>query len=74
VSNIDRAAIGAISVPRDGELGLAVSNMLAGVRNGSCQVEGAIQGLGERAGNAALEEVAMAIRTRRRPLRSAYRQ
>jgi 2-isopropylmalate synthase len=47
------------------DLGLAVANSLAGVMNGARQVECAINGLGERAGNAALEEVVMAIRTRR---------
>ncbi|MDQ1433819.1 MAG: 2-isopropylmalate synthase [Actinomycetota bacterium] len=47
------------------DLGLAVANSLAGVSAGARQVECAINGLGERAGNAALEEVVMAIRTRR---------
>ena len=46
------------------DLGLAVANSLAGVANGARQIECAINGLGERAGNAALEEVVMAIRTR----------
>jgi len=46
------------------DLGLAVANSLAGVANGARQVECAINGLGERAGNAALEEIVMAIRTR----------
>jgi 2-isopropylmalate synthase len=46
------------------DLGLAVANSLAGVDNGARQVECAMNGLGERAGNAALEEVVMAIRTR----------
>jgi 2-isopropylmalate synthase len=46
------------------DLGLAVANSLAGVSNGARQVECAVNGLGERAGNAALEEVVMAIRTR----------
>jgi 2-isopropylmalate synthase len=46
------------------DLGLAVANSLAGVVNGARQVECAINGLGERAGNAALEEVVMAIKTR----------
>jgi len=43
---------------------MAVSNSLAGIRNGARQVEGTINGVGERAGNAALEEIVMAIRTR----------
>jgi 2-isopropylmalate synthase len=46
------------------DLGLAVANSLAGVRAGARQVECAINGLGERAGNAALEEIVMAIKTR----------
>ncbi len=46
------------------DLGLAVANSLSGVLNGARQVECAINGLGERAGNAALEEVVMAMRTR----------
>lgn len=47
------------------DLGLAVANSLAGVQNGARQVECTINGLGERAGNAALEEVVMALRVRR---------
>lgn len=46
------------------DLGLAVANSLAGVRNGATQIECTINGIGERAGNAALEEVVMAMRTR----------
>src|SRR5688572_4556584 len=46
------------------DLGLAVANSLAGVASGARQVECAMNGLGERAGNAALEEIVMAIRTR----------
>src|SRR5690349_977004 len=46
------------------DLGLAVANSLAGVGGGARQVECAINGLGERAGNAALEEIVMAIKTR----------
>ena len=46
------------------DLGLAVANALAGIRNGARQVEGTINGVGERAGNAAIEEVVMALRTR----------
>lgn len=61
VKNIDRATI---SVHCHDDLGMAVSNTLAGVLNGARQVEGTINGIGERAGNAALEEVVMAIRTR----------
>jgi 2-isopropylmalate synthase len=46
------------------DLGLAVANSLAGVRAGARQVECAVNGLGERAGNAALEEIVMAVKTR----------
>jgi 2-isopropylmalate synthase len=46
------------------DLGLAVANSLAAVRGGARQVECTINGLGERAGNAALEEIVMALRTR----------
>jgi len=46
------------------DLGMAVANSLAGVAGGARQVECTINGLGERAGNAALEEIVMAIRTR----------
>jgi len=47
------------------DLGMAVANSLAAVRNGARQVECTINGIGERAGNTSLEEVVMAIRTRR---------
>jgi len=47
------------------DLGMAVANSLAGVMNGARQIECAINGLGERAGNAALEEVVMALKVRR---------
>lgn len=53
-----------VSVHCHDDLGLAVANTLAGVLNGARQVEGTINGVGERAGNAALEEVVMALRTR----------
>lgn len=46
------------------DLGMAVANSLAGVLNGATQIECTINGIGERAGNAALEEVVMAMRTR----------
>ncbi|MEO7649900.1 MAG: 2-isopropylmalate synthase, partial [Bryobacteraceae bacterium] len=61
VPNIGKAII---SVHCHDDLGLAVANSLAGIRNGARQVEGTINGIGERAGNAALEEVVMALRTR----------
>ena len=54
-----------VSVHCHNDLGLAVANSLAAVERGATQVEVAVNGLGERAGNAALEEVAMALVTRR---------
>lgn len=61
VRNMDEAII---SVHCHDDLGLAVANSLAAVQNGARQIEGTINGIGERAGNAALEEVIMAIKTR----------
>ncbi|HTK84432.1 MAG TPA: 2-isopropylmalate synthase, partial [Patescibacteria group bacterium] len=61
VPNIDKAIL---SVHCHNDLGLAVANSLAGLENGARQVECTINGIGERAGNAALEEIVMAIRTR----------
>jgi 2-isopropylmalate synthase len=61
VPNIDKARI---SVHCHNDLGLAVANSLAAVAAGARQVECTINGLGERAGNAALEEIAMALKTR----------
>ncbi|MDA1132203.1 MAG: 2-isopropylmalate synthase [Proteobacteria bacterium] len=61
VPNIDKAVL---STHCHNDLGLAVANSLAGVANGARQVECTINGLGERAGNAALEEIVMALRTR----------
>ena len=61
VPNIGKATI---SVHCHDDLGMAVANSLAGVINGARQVEGAINGIGERAGNAALEEIVMALHTR----------
>ena len=52
------------SVHCHNDLGLAVANTLAGIRAGARQVECTINGIGERAGNAALEEVVMALKTR----------
>ncbi len=54
-----------VSIHCHNDLGLAVANSLAAVTNGARQVEGAINGIGERAGNAALEEVIMALHTRK---------
>jgi len=54
-----------VSVHCHDDLGLAVANSLAAVQNGARQIECTINGIGERAGNAALEEVVMAMNTRR---------
>ncbi|MER2520412.1 MAG: 2-isopropylmalate synthase [Bdellovibrionales bacterium] len=62
VPNIDKAIL---STHCHNDLGLAVANSLAGVIGGARQVECTINGLGERAGNAALEEIVMALRVRR---------
>jgi 2-isopropylmalate synthase len=61
VPNIDKAVL---SVHCHNDLGLAVANSLAGVQAGARQIECTINGIGERAGNASLEEVVMALRTR----------
>ncbi len=61
VPNMNKAIL---SVHCHNDLGLAVANSLAGVANGARQVECTINGIGERAGNAALEEIVMALRTR----------
>ncbi len=61
VPNINQAVI---SVHCHNDLGLATANSLAAVLNGARQVEVAINGIGERAGNTALEEIVMALRTR----------
>jgi len=61
VPNIDKAVI---SVHCHNDLGLAVANSLAAVLKGAGQVECTINGIGERAGNAAIEEIVMALKTR----------
>jgi 2-isopropylmalate synthase len=61
VPNIDRAVI---SIHCHNDLGLAVANSLAAVEHGARQVECTINGIGERAGNCAVEEIVMALRTR----------
>lgn len=61
VPNIDKAVV---SVHCHNDLGLAVANSLEAIKCGARQVEGTINGIGERAGNAALEEIVMAIKTR----------
>ncbi|MBU4306086.1 MAG: 2-isopropylmalate synthase [Candidatus Omnitrophica bacterium] len=62
VPNIHKAVI---AVHCHNDLGLAVANSLAAVRNGAGQVECTINGIGERAGNAALEEIVLSLRTRK---------
>ena len=61
VPNIDKAII---SVHCHNDLGLAVANSLAAIKAGARQIECTVNGLGERAGNAAMEEIVMAIKTR----------
>ena len=62
VRNIEKAVV---SVHCHNDLGLATANSLAAVRAGARQIEVCINGLGERAGNASLEEVAMGLKTRK---------
>ncbi len=62
VKGIDKATI---SVHCHNDLGLAVANSLAAVREGARQIEVCVNGIGERAGNAAIEPVVMALKTRR---------
>jgi 2-isopropylmalate synthase len=62
VSNIDKAVI---SVHAHNDLGLSTANALSAIQNGARQVEVAVNGIGERAGNTSLEEVVMAIKTRK---------
>jgi len=61
VPNIDKVVV---STHTHNDLGLGVANALAGISAGARQVECTINGIGERAGNAALEEIVMAIKTR----------
>ena len=62
VPNMHKAVL---SVHCHNDLGFAVSNSVAAIQSGARQVEGCINGIGERAGNAALEEIIMALHTRR---------
>ena len=68
VPNIHRAVL---SVHCHNDLGLSVANSIAAVQAGARQVEGCINGIGERAGNAALEEIIMALNTRKDYLKVA---
>nr|WP_199076761.1 2-isopropylmalate synthase [Pedobacter sp. ASV19] len=60
VKNIDQAII---SVHCHNDLGLATANSIAGLQNGARQIEGTINGIGERAGNTSIEEVVMILKT-----------
>jgi 2-isopropylmalate synthase len=62
IRNVDRAVV---SVHCHNDLGLSVANSLSAIRAGARQVECTINGLGERAGNASLEEIVMALKTRK---------
>jgi len=62
VPNISRAVI---SVHCHNDLGLGVANSLAAIQNGARQVECTVNGIGERAGNASMEEIVMAVKTRK---------
>lgn len=62
VSNIDKAII---SVHCHNDLGMATANTIAAITNGARQVECTVNGLGERAGNCSLEEIAMILKTRK---------
>lgn len=62
VPNINKAVI---SIHCHNDLGLGVANSLAAIRHGARQVECTINGIGERAGNAAMEEIVMAVKTRK---------
>ena len=63
VPNIDKATV---SIHCHNDLGMAVANSLEAIKRGARQVEGTINGIGERAGNASLEEIIMAIQTRQK--------
>mgnify|MGYP001268309047 FL=1 len=65
IQNVPNSNHAVFSVHCHNDLGLAVSNSLSSVLNGARQVECTINGLGERAGNAALEEIVMTVKTRR---------
>jgi 2-isopropylmalate synthase len=62
VKNIDKAII---SIHCHDDLGLAVANSISAIQNGARQVETTINGIGERAGNASMEEIAMALKVRK---------
>ncbi|MDP8263056.1 MAG: 2-isopropylmalate synthase [Candidatus Ancaeobacter aquaticus] len=69
VSNIEKAVI---SVHCHNDLGLAVANSISAIVNGARQIECTINGIGERAGNAAMEEIVMILKTRKDLFRGLY--
>ena len=65
VENVPNIGEAVLSVHCHNDLGMATANALAGVVNGARQVEATVNGIGERAGNSSLEEIVMALKTRR---------
>lgn len=65
IENVEGIEDVVLSVHCHNDLGMAVPNSLAAIQNGATQIECTINGLGERAGNAALEEIVMALKTRK---------
>ena len=69
VTNVDKAIL---SSHTHNDLGLAVANSIAAIQEGASQVECTINGLGERAGNAALEEIVMTLKGKKRSAFFSY--
>ncbi|OPY56519.1 MAG: 2-isopropylmalate synthase [Pelotomaculum sp. PtaU1.Bin035] len=65
INNVKKIGNAVVSIHCHNDLGMATANSLAGIKAGAGQVEGTINGIGERAGNTSLEEVIMAIYTQR---------
>ena len=65
IKNVPNSSKAVFSVHCHNDLGLSTANSLSAIQNGATQIECAMNGLGERAGNASLEEIVMAIKTRR---------
>lgn len=65
ISNVEGLSEKTVSVHCHNDLGMAVANSISAVGAGACRIECAVNGIGERAGNASLEEIVMALRTRR---------
>ncbi|MCK5225461.1 MAG: 2-isopropylmalate synthase [Planctomycetes bacterium] len=65
IANVPNSNKAIFSMHCHDDLGMSVANSLAGVKNGARQVEGTINGIGERAGNASIEEIVMALHTRK---------